>query len=164
MFSYEWADIKPDILASAKGIGSGFPMGACLSTNQACVGMSKGTHGSTYGGNALAVSVGKAVLEIIGNKNFLESVDKTARYFWKKLKELEKIHEDILEIRGAGLLLGIKTKSNNLKVSQALKKNLLLNVTASENVVRLAPPLIITKEHVDDATNIIDKTFKELND
>ena len=164
MFSYEWADIKPDILASAKGIGSGFPMGACLSTNQACIGMSKGTHGSTYGGNALAVSVGKAVLEIIGNKNFLESVDKTARYFWKKLKELEKIHEDILEIRGAGLLLGIKTKSNNLKVSQALKKNLLLNVTASENVVRLAPPLIITKEHVDDATNIIDKTFKELND
>ena len=164
MFSYEWADIKPDILASAKGIGSGFPMGACLSTNQACIGMSKGTHGSTYGGNALAVSVGKAVLEIIGNKNFLESVDKTARYFWKKLKELEKIHEDILEIRGAGLLLGIKTKSNNLIVSQALKKNLLLNVTASENVVRLAPPLIITKEHVDDATNIIDKTFKELND
>ena len=164
MFSYEWADIKPDILASAKGIGSGFPMGACLSTNQACIGMSKGTHGSTYGGNALAVSVGKAVLEIIGNKNFLESVDKIARYFWKKLKELEKIHENILEIRGAGLLLGIKTKSNNLKVSQALKKNLLLNVTASENVVRLAPPLIITKEHVDDATNIIDKTFKELND
>ena len=164
MFSYEWADIKPDILASAKGIGSGFPMGACLSTNQACIGMSKGTHGSTYGGNALAVSVGKAVLEIIGNKNFLESVDKTARYFWKKLKELEKIHEDILEIRGAGLLLGIKTKSNNLKVSQALKKNFLLNVTASENVVRLAPPLIITKENVDDATNIIDKTFKELND
>ena len=164
MFSYEWADIKPDILASAKGIGSGFPMGACLSTNQACIGMSKGTHGSTYGGNALAVSVGKAVLEIIGNKNFLESVDKIARYFWKNLKELEKIHENILEIRGAGLLLGIKTKSNNLKVSQALKKNLLLNVTASENVVRLAPPLIITKEHVDDATNIIDKTFKELND
>ncbi len=164
MFSYEWADIKPDILASAKGIGSGFPMGACLSTNQACIGMSKGTNGSTYGGNALAVSVGKAVLEIIGNKNFLESVDKTARYFWKNLKDLEKIHEDILEIRGAGLLLGIKTKSNNLKVSQALKKNLLLNVTASENVVRLAPPLIITKEHVDDATNIIDKTFKELND
>ena len=164
MFSYEWADIKPDILASAKGIGSGFPMGACLSTNQACIGMSKGTHGSTYGGNALAVSVGKAVLEIIGNKNFLESVDKIARYFWKNLKELEKIHENILEIRGAGLLLGIKTKSNNLKVSQALKKNLLLNVTASENVVRLAPPLIITKEHVDDATDIIDKTFKELND
>ena len=164
MFSYEWADIKPDILASAKGIGSGFPMGACLSTNQACIGMSKGTHGSTYGGNALAVSVGKAVLEIIGNKNFLESVDKTARYLWKKLKKLEQIHEDILEIRGAGLLLGIKTKSNNLKVSQALKKNLLLNVTASENVVRLAPPLIITKEHVDDATDIIDKTFKELND
>ena len=164
MFSYEWADIKPDILASAKGIGSGFPMGACLSTNQACIGMSKGTHGSTYGGNALAVSVGKAVLEIIGNKNFLESVDKTARYLWKKLKKLEQIHEDILEIRGAGLLLGIKTKSNNLKVSQALKKNFLLNVTASENVVRLAPPLIITKENVDDATNIIDKTFKELND
>ena len=164
MFSYEWADIKPDILASAKGIGSGFPMGACLSTNQACIGMSKGTHGSTYGGNALAVSVGKAVLEIIGNKNFLESVDKTARYFWKNLKDLEKFHEEILEIRGAGLLLGIKTKSNNLIVSQALKKNLLLNVTASENVVRLAPPLIITKEHVDDATNIIDKTFKELND
>ena len=164
MFSYEWADIKPDILASAKGIGSGFPMGACLSTNQACIGMSKGTHGSTYGGNALAVSVGKAVLEIIGNKNFLESVDKIARYFWKNLKELENIHNDILEIRGAGLLLGIKTKSKNIKISQGLQKNLLLNVPASENVVSLARPLIITKEHVDDATDIIDKTFKELND
>ena len=164
MFSYEWADIKPDILASAKGIGTGFPMGACLSTDEACIGMNKGTHGSTYGGNALAVSVGKAVLEIIGDKNFLNSVDKIARYFWKNLKELEKIHKDILEIRGAGLLLGIKTKSNNVEISQALKTNLLLNVPASDNVVRLAPPLIITKEHVDEATNIIHKTFKELND
>ena len=84
--------------------------------------------------------------------------------FFLKIIQSQKIHQDILEIRGAGLLLGIKTKSNNLKVSQALKKNFLLNVTASENVVRLAPPLIITKENVDDATNIIDKTFKELND
>ncbi len=164
IFSYEWANIKPDILAAAKGIGSGFPMGACLTTNEACIGMTKGTHGSTYGGNALAISVGKAVLEIIGNNDFLKSVDEVARYFWKNLKELEKIHKNILEVRGAGLLLGIKTKSNNLKVSNALRKNQLLSVPASENVIRLAPPLIITKEHVDEATNIIDKTFKELND
>ena len=164
MFSYEWANIEPDILASAKGIGSGFPMGACLSTNDACIGMTKGIHGSTYGGNSLAIAVGKVVLEIISNKVFLSNVDSNSRYLWKKLKKLEKFHNNIYEVRGAGLLIGIKTKSNNLEFSKALKTNKLLNVPAGDNVVRLAPPLIINKEHIDEAINIIDKTLKEIND
>ena len=164
MFSYEWANIEPDILAIAKGIGSGFPMGACLSTDEACIGMTKGSHGSTYGGNPLAISVGKKVLEIISKKDFLESVDLVSRYFWKELQLLQKKYQNIVEVRGAGLLLGIKTKPNNLIVSSKLIKNRLLNVPAADNVVRLAPPLIIKKEHVDEAIKIIDKTFEELSD
>tara|TARA_Y100001970_G_scaffold191696_1_gene233027 strand:- start:8306 stop:9481 length:1176 start_codon:yes stop_codon:yes gene_type:complete len=159
LYSYEWAKIKPDILATAKGIGSGFPLGACLSTNNACIGMTKGKHGTTYGGNPLAVSVGREVLKIISDKNFLKKVDNIARYLWKQLKILEKSHKNFLEIRGAGLLLGIKAKQNNLLISNLLKKNKLLTVPAGDNIVRLAPPLIITKKHVDEATNIINELF-----
>ena len=163
LYSYEWAKIKPDILATAKGIGSGFPLGACLATNEACLAMTEGKHGSTYGGNPLAVSVGREVLKIISNKNFLKNVDLTARYLWNNLKKLEKKYDDILEIRGAGLLLGIKTKKNNVIISNLLKKNRLLNVPAGDNVIRLAPPLIITKKHVDEAVHIINKTFKMIS-
>ena len=164
LFSYEWAGIKPDIMAVAKGIGSGFPIGACLSTSKACIGMSKGFHGSTYGGNPLAISVGKSVLEVMLNNNFLKSVDNIARYFWKNLKDLESQHDGIIEVRGAGLLLGLKTKKNNIEVNKCLIKNKLLTVTASDNIIRLAPPLIVEKQDIDKALNIIDKTLKELND
>ena len=163
LYSYEWAKIKPDILATAKGIGSGFPLGACLATNEACSGMTQGKHGSTYGGNPLAVSVGREVLKIISNKNFLKNVDLTARYLWNNLKKLEKKYDDILEIRGAGLLIGIKTKKNNVIISNLLKKNRLLSVPAGDNVIRLAPPLIITKKHVDEAVHIINETFKMIS-
>jgi len=164
LFSYEWANIEPDVMAVAKGIGSGFPLGACLATNKASIGMIKGTHGSTFGGNPLAISIGKAVLDIILKENFLQTVDKVARYLWIKLKELENKHDEIIEIRGAGLLLGVKTKKNNMEVSLAFRNNKLLSVPAADNVIRLAPPLIITEEEVDKAINIIDKTLKELND
>ncbi len=162
LYSYEWAKIKPDILATAKGIGSGFPLGACLATSKASIGMTKGKHGSTYGGNPLAMSVGREVLKIISNKNFLKNVDEVSRYLWKKLKILEKSCDQIIEIRGAGLLLGIKTKKNNIMLSNILKKNKLLSVPASDNIIRLAPPLIINKKHVDEAINIIDDTFKSI--
>ena len=163
LFSYEWADIEPDILASAKGIGSGFPLGACLSKENACVGMTKGSHGSTFGGNHLAISVAQEVLNIILEENFLNNVDKISRYLWEKLKEIEKTYDQIEEIRGAGLLLGIKSKKNNLEISSLLIKNGLLNVPAADNVIRLAPPLIVSIEEVDEAIKIIDKTFKEIN-
>ena len=163
LYSYEWAKIKPDILATAKGIGSGFPLGACLSTNQACIGMIKGKHGSTYGGNPLAVSVGREVLKIISDKKFLKNVDSISRYFWQNLKKLQSNYNEIIDVRGAGLLLGIKTRQNNIMISDLLKKNKLLSVPAGDNVIRLAPPLNINKKQVDDAINIIDQTFKNLS-
>ena len=162
LYSHEWAKIKPDILATAKGIGSGFPLGACLATTNASIGMVKGKHGSTYGGNPLAVSVGREVLKIISEKSFLNSVDNISRYLWKNLKVLENKYNEIIEIRGAGLLLGIKTKKNNVMISNLLKKNKLLSVPAAENVIRLAPPLIINKKHADEALNILDETFKNI--
>ena len=148
-------------MATAKGIASGFPLGACLSTNKACIGMTKGKHGSTYGGNPLAISVGKEVIKIILEKDFLVKVDKVARYLWNKLKKLEKTYIEITEIRGAGLLLGIKTKSNNLKINQLFTKNGLLCVPADDNVIRIAPPLIVTETEVDEAIQIIEKTLKD---
>ena len=164
LFSYEWANIEPDVMAVAKGIGSGFPLGACLATDNASIGMTKGTHGSTYGGNPLAISVGKAVLETLLKDDFLQKVDEVARYFWTKLKQLENTYDEIVEVRGAGLLLGIKTKNNNVDFSLALRKNKLLSVTADDNVIRFAPPLIISNEEVDKAISIIDQSLKELND
>ena len=116
LFSYEWSNIEPDVMAIAKGIGSGFPLGACLATNKASIGMTKGKHGSTYGGNPLAVSVGKVVITEIMKDGFLQKVNNRAKYLWKKLKQLESKSEEIIEVRGAGLLLGIKTKTNNQKI------------------------------------------------
>ena len=124
--------------------------------------MTQGKHGSTYGGNPLAVAVGREVLKIISNKNFLKNVDIISRYLWKNLKNLQNNYDEILDVRGAGLLLGIKTKQNNVMISNKLKKNNLLTVPAGDNVIRLAPPLIIKKKHVDEAMHILNKTFKGL--
>ena len=124
--------------------------------------MTQGKHGSTYGGNPLAVAVGREVLKIISNKNFLKNVDIISRYLWKNLKNLQNNYDEILDVRGAGLLLGIKTKQNNVMISNKLKKNNLLTVPAGDNVIRLAPPLIINKKHVDEAMHILNKTFEGL--
>ncbi len=162
LYAYEWAKIKPDILVTAKGIGSGFPLGACLATKEASKGMIQGKHGSTYGGNHLAVSVGREVLKLISNKKFLKNVSLISEYLWKSLKKLEENYEDIIDVRGAGLLLGIKTKKNNVMICNLLRENNLLTVPAGDNVIRLAPPLIINKKHVDEAIKIINKTFKKM--
>tara|TARA_Y100001970_G_C14148165_1_gene811063 strand:+ start:146 stop:1318 length:1173 start_codon:yes stop_codon:yes gene_type:complete len=162
LFSHEWANIKPDIMAVAKGIGSGFPLGACLSTEKASISMVKGTHGSTYGGNPLAMSVGLEVLKIVSGKKFLTEVDKVSRYFWKKLKEIEKKSDIINEVRGAGLLLGIKTNISNIIFSEKLKKYKLLNVPAADNTVRLVPPLIVSYKEIDKSISIIKRVLKEL--
>ncbi len=161
LFSHEWAGIKPDIMAVAKGIGSGFPLGACLSTNRACISMKKGSHGSTYGGNPLAMSVGLEVLNIVSKKSFLSKVDKIARYFWKHLKEIEKENHVIDEIRGVGLLLGIKTKINNIEFAERLIESKLLNVPAADNTIRLAPPLIVTYKDIDKSIRIIKNVLKK---
>ena len=161
LFAYQWANFEPDVIATAKGIGSGFPLGACLSTNNACVGMIKGTHGSTYGGNPLAVAVGIEVIKIITADGFLNSVDSNARLLWNKLKELEKKFDEIIEIRGAGYLLGIKTKSNNTEINNLFTKNGLLCVTAADNIIRISPPIIVNKKEINEALQIIEKTLKE---
>ena len=164
LFAYQWANIEPDIMAVAKGIGSGFPLGACLSTKKACIGMIKGSHGSTFGGNPLGVSVGKEVIKKITKKGFLEQVDKNAKYLWNQLILLKNKSSQILDIRGAGYLLGIKTKLDNLTVCKLLSNNGLLTVPASENIIRLAPPLIVTIKEIDEAIEIIQKTLENIND
>ena len=164
LFAYEWSNVEPDVMAVAKGIGSGFPLGACFATNKSCVGMIKGMHGSTFGGNSLAVSVGLAVINEILKEGFLKKVDNISRYLWNKLKLLEKKFSNILEIRGAGLLLGIKTKTDHIEISNLLIKNGLLNVPAKDSTIRLAPHLIITEKEVDEALIILEKTFGKIND
>ena len=164
LFCYEWSKIEPDIMAVAKGIGSGFPFGACLSTSAASVGMSKGMHGSTFGGNPLAISVGRTVLNEIIKKNFMKNVNDVSTYLWSKLNELKKNYKEIIEIRGVGLMIGIKTKTNNLKFVDLLAQNYLLTVPAGDNITRLIPPLVITKKEVDKAIKIITKVIKEIND
>tara|TARA_B100000674_G_scaffold147250_1_gene116539 strand:+ start:60 stop:437 length:378 start_codon:yes stop_codon:yes gene_type:complete len=124
--------------------------------------MVQGSHGSTYGGNPLAMSVGLEVLKIISNKSFLKRVDKISRYFWNKLKELEYHSKIIIEVRGAGLLLGIKTKINNLEFSAKLKSYKLLNVPAADNTIRLAPPLIVSYKEIDKSISIIKNVLLEI--
>ena len=164
LFSHQWSNIEPDVMAVAKGIGSGFPMGACLATKKASLAMTKGKHGSTFGGNPLAISVGLAVINEIMSNGFLNNVDKVSRYLWKKLKDLEKEFDEIIEVRGAGLLLGIKTKSNNIKIIELLIKEGLLTLPASDNIIRIAPPLIVTYSDVEKAVSIIKKILQNLND
>ena len=163
LFAYEWANFEPDIIAAAKGIASGFPLGACLAKDKACIAMVKGTHGSTYGGNPLAVSIGIEVLKLLMKKNFLKQVDANARYLWDQLQLFKNLYPEILEIRGAGFLLGIKTKSNNIIINKLLTKNGLLCIPAGDNVIRLAPPLIINKNEINEGLHLLEKTLKELS-
>ena len=104
LFAYEWGDFEPDLIATAKGIASGFPLGACMASNKACIGMVKGSHGSTFGGNPLAISVGIEVIKVLLEDGFLDKVDQNSRYLWKEMKILEEKVEEIIQVRGAGLL------------------------------------------------------------
>lgn len=156
LFAHEWADITPDIMAVAKGIGSGFPMGACLATEDAAVGMVKGTHGSTYGGNPLAAAVGNAVLDIVLADGFLDHVNDVSKRLRQQLAMLKDEYGDIIEdIRGEGLMIGIKLKVLNTDMLQALRDRKLLTVAAGDNVIRLLPPLIIEDQHVSEAIEIL---------
>ena len=157
-FAFEWSDIQPDIVPIAKGIGGGFPIGACLVNKKAGSGMKPGSHGSTFGGNPLAMSIGNAVLDIIFEKNFLENVFSLGNYFDEQLLKIKKKFPNIIEdVRGRGLLKGIKLKVENLTFINHLFEHKLLVVKASENVVRLLPPLIVNKNEIDEAISIIDK-------
>ncbi|GAC1041546.1 acetylornithine transaminase [Rhizobium sp. No.120] len=147
LFAYEWAGIKPDIMAVAKGIGGGFPLGACLATAEAASGMKAGTHGSTYGGNPLAMAVGNAVLDIVLAEGFLQHVRDVALVFRQGLASLKDRFPDIIEdVRGEGLMLGIKAAIPQAELLQAIRAEHLLGVPAGDNVIRLLPPLVVTAE------------------
>ncbi len=160
-FSFEYSKIKPDIVPIAKGIGGGFPIGACLLNKKVSVGMGPGSHGSTFGGNPLATYVGNAVLDILLKKNFLKDVREKGFYFKNKLLTLKNKYPKIIhEVRGKGLLLGLKLNVNQIKFIDNLTKNNLLTVKAAENVIRLLPPLNVNKKEIDMAVAIIDKVCK----
>jgi len=159
--AFEHAKIKPDIVPIAKGIGGGFPIGACLVNKKVSTSMKPGSHGSTFGGNPLAMAVGNAVLDEIFKSGFLKSVEKNGLYFQKKLLILKNKYPKIIEeIRGKGLLIGIKIKKNQTKFIDKLIQSNLLTIKAAENVVRILPPLNVKKREIDEALEILNKVCK----
>jgi acetylornithine/N-succinyldiaminopimelate aminotransferase len=152
LFAHEWAGIEPDIMAVAKGIGGGFPFGACLATASAADGMTLGTHGTTYGGNPLAMAVGNAVLDVILDDGFLPHVNDVALVLRQGLASLKDRYPDLIaDVRGSGLMLGIKCAKSNADLVAAMRSEHLLAVPAGDNVVRLLPPLIVTTEEAREA-------------
>ena len=161
--AFEKSKVKPDIVPIAKGIGGGFPIGAVLMNKKVAIGMTPGTHGSTFGGNPLAMAVGNAVMDIVSTKKFLNNVKKSSKYFFSKLNKLkEKYPKIIKEIRGRGLLIGLQLHTEQNKFIKKLMDNRLLTIRASENVVRILPPLNVKKREIDTALNIIDKVCLEI--
>ena len=157
-FSYEYANIKPDIVPIAKGIGGGFPIGAVLMTKKVSKAMVPGTHGSTFGGNPLAMSVGNAVMDEIFRKGFLSKVKSNSKYFVSELNKIKnKFPNLIKEIRGIGLILGIQLHHDQTLFIQSLMKNKLLTIRAAENVIRILPPLNVNKKEINIALKIINK-------
>jgi acetylornithine/N-succinyldiaminopimelate aminotransferase len=160
-FAFEYADIKPDIVPIAKGIGGGFPIGACLMTKKVASCMGPGSHGSTFGGNPLAMSVGNAVLDKILKKDFLKNVQSIGKYFHDQLYKLQSEFPTVIkEVRGLGLLIGIKIVPDQVLFIKKLIDNKLLTIRAAENVVRLLPPLNVKKENIDQAIVILRKVCK----
>ena len=161
-FAFEQSKIKPDIVPIAKGIGGGFPIGAVLMNKKVAAAMTPGTHGSTFGGNPLAMAVGCTVMDIISNRKFLNNVKKLSKYFLLKLNLLkEKYPTVIREIRGRGLLIGIQLYKDQSKFINKLMDNKLLTIRASENVVRVLPPLNVKKNELNKALKIIDMVCNE---
>ena len=157
-FAFEKSKIKPDIVPIAKGIGGGFPLGALLMNKKVASGMTAGTHGSTFGGNPLAMSVGNAVLDQIFKKGFLNNVKRLSKYFNIELNEIRKKFPKVIkEVRGVGLLIGLQLHGEQTKFIQQLMDNKLLTIRAGENVVRILPPLNVKKQEIDLAINIIKK-------
>ena len=163
-FSYQWSKIEPDILATAKGMGGGFPIGACLVTDKVSKGIKFGSHGSTFGGNPLACTVAKRVIEIISEKKFLNDLNQKATFFVNKLETIKNTYNHLIEeIRGRGFLLGIKIKINNSIFIEKLRNNGLLSVGANENIIRILPPLNVTNKDLKIALKIIEKTCIDIN-
>ena len=163
LFAHEWAGITPDIMAIAKGIGGGFPLGACLATENAAQGMTAGTHGSTFGGNPLATAVGNAVLDVVLADGFLDSVSRRSLNLKQKLAQLKDSFPAIIEdIRGQGLMMGIKCKVPNTEFQAIALDHRLLTIAAGDNVVRLLPPLVVTDSDIAEAVSKLEMTCRAL--
>ena len=161
-FAFEKSKVKPDIVPIAKGIGGGFPIGAVLMSKKVASSMISGSHGSTFGGNPLAMSVGNAVLDQIFKKGFLNNLKKISKYFYKELDKLKKDYPNIIkEIRGEGLLIGVQLHFDQSKFIKSLEKNYLLTIRAAENVIRILPPLNVKKNEIDLALKILKKVCGE---
>ena len=164
LFAHEWSGIAPDIMSAAKGIGGGFPLGVCLATREAARGMTAGTHGTTFGGNPLAMAVGNAVLDVVLADGFLEHVRRTGLLLKQKLAALRDRFPDVIEaVRGEGLMLGLQGAVSNTAVVAAARAARLLVIPAGDNVVRLLPPLIITEADVSEAVERLETTAAGLS-
>ncbi|GER02711.1 acetylornithine aminotransferase [Iodidimonas nitroreducens] len=164
LFAFEWAGITPDIVAAAKGIGGGFPFGACLATEKAASGMTPGSHGTTYGGNPLAMAVGNAVLDLLLAPGFLDHVNEIGTYLKEQLDHFAaQNHNSVELVRGRGLMLGLKLRGLDPRetVATALANGLLV-APAGDNVIRLLPPLIIEKAQVDEAIGLLETTLSAM--
>jgi acetylornithine/N-succinyldiaminopimelate aminotransferase len=160
LFAHEWAGVAPDVMGIAKALGGGFPVSACLATRRAAVGMTQGTHGSTFGGNPLAMAVGNAVLDVMLAPGFLENVQRSADRLRGELELLARRHPSMIEeIRGKGLMIGLKLGVPNTEMQTRLREQGLLTVTAGDNVLRLLPPLIIGEPEIAEAIAILQRVL-----
>jgi acetylornithine/N-succinyldiaminopimelate aminotransferase len=160
LWAHQWAGIEPDVMSSAKGIGGGFPLGAVFAKEHVAKHLKPGTHGHTYGGNPLACAAGNAVLDVVLAPGFLDGVDRVARHLWRGLEGLARRHPEVIEgVQGAGLLLGLKLREpvTNTALQEAAVAEGLLTVAAGMNVLRVAPPLIITEADTDEAVALLDR-------
>jgi len=162
LFAHEWAGVRPDVMALAKGLGGGFPVGACLATEEAASGMVAGAHGSTFGGNPLATAVVNAVLDALLAEGFLEGVQARAAELRQRLEALSaRYPETVPEVRGTGMMLGLRVGPSNADFVGALRRQGLLAVPAGENVVRLLPPLVVEASHIGEAVAMIEGACRE---
>jgi acetylornithine/N-succinyldiaminopimelate aminotransferase len=164
LFAHEWSGVTPDIMAIAKALGGGMPIGACLATERAASGMVAGTHGSTFGGNPLATAVGNAVLDVMEAPGFMKSVEKHAANLKRRLQEVAEDHPDVIEsVRGMGMMLGVKCVVPAGDMVAALRDRHLLVVPAGDNVVRFLPPLVVDDGHIEAAVAALDDACKALS-
>jgi acetylornithine/N-succinyldiaminopimelate aminotransferase len=164
LFAYEWSGVNPDIMTAAKGLGGGFPVGACLATAEAAKGMTAGTHGSTFGGNPLAMAVGQAVLDVLLSDGFLDEVRRKGLYLKQRLASVVDSHPDVVDqVRGEGLLVGVRCKVPVAEVNAAMRNEDMLGVGAGENVIRLLPPLIVSDAEIDEGVRRFDAALATLD-
>jgi acetylornithine/N-succinyldiaminopimelate aminotransferase len=162
LFAHQWTGVAPDIMAVAKALGNGMPIGACLATEKAAVGMVPGSHGSTFGGNPLAAAAGNAVLDVMLAPGFFDGVNDTAKYLWGKLEALVAAHPKLFErVRGSGMLVGIRCIVTAGDVVAKAREKGLLVLTAGDNVLRILPPLTVGKSDIDQAVAILDQVARE---